>query len=207
VSTLAAVKPYDQVFDAQKHYRTLLECTARPGTIGQLDDAQLDLPPQLNRATALIALALFSNDCSFYLAPGQEAVAEFLSRETLANPVNAEQADFLLLPDANRLQDVSHARLGTLSYPELGATIVLQVAAISLAPISGCLRLALTGPGIESETTVFVVGAPESFFAVRDERNAEFPLGVDVFFTCDSLSAGPCVVVLPRTTQVNWKRM
>jgi alpha-D-ribose 1-methylphosphonate 5-triphosphate synthase subunit PhnH len=201
------VKPYDQVFDAQKHYRTLLECAARPGTIGQLDDVQLDTPPQLNRATALIALALFSTDSTFYLPKGQEAVGEYVRRETMASRVSAEQADFLLLTEAAGLEDISSARLGTLAYPDLGATIVLHVAAISPAPISGCLRLVLTGPGIETETTVFVKGAPEAFFAVTQELNAEFPLGIDVFLTCDSLSAGPCVLALPRTTHLKWNRI
>ena len=59
MSTALAARPYDQIFDAQKHYRALLQATARPGTIAQLNDAALDAPSQLNRATALIALALW----------------------------------------------------------------------------------------------------------------------------------------------------
>jgi alpha-D-ribose 1-methylphosphonate 5-triphosphate synthase subunit PhnH len=207
MSALAPIQSYDQVFDAQKHYRTLLQCTARPGTIGQLDDVLLDVPPALNRATALIALALFSGDSSFYLAQGEEPAVDFLRRETLAKPASAEQADFLLLPDTNRLAEIHRARLGSLLYPDLGATVVLQVTAISPAPMPGGLRLALTGPGIETETVVFVLGASEALFETLRECNAEFPLGVDAFLTCDSLSAGPCVLAVPRTTRVQWERM
>jgi alpha-D-ribose 1-methylphosphonate 5-triphosphate synthase subunit PhnH len=65
----------------------------------------------------------------------------------------------------------------------------------------------LTGPGIESETVVYVVGASEAFFKVLRERNAEYPLGVDSFLTCDSLSAGPCVMALPRTARVHWEQV
>jgi alpha-D-ribose 1-methylphosphonate 5-triphosphate synthase subunit PhnH len=207
MSASVTLQPYDQVFDGQRHYRSLLQSTARPGTIGQLDDVLLEVPPQLNRATALLALTLFSSDSSFYLARGEEPAIDFLRRETLAKPAGAAQADFLLLPDTNRLEEIHLARLGSLAYPDLGATVVLQVTAISPAPMPGCLRLMLTGPGIETETTVFVMGAPEAFFAALQERNMEFPVGVDAYLTCDSLSAGPCVLALPRTTRVRWKQI
>ncbi len=207
MSASTTLQPYDQVFDSQKHYRSLLQSTARPGTIGQLDDVLLEVPPQLNRATALLALTLFSSDSSFYLAQGEEPAIDFLRRETLAKPAGAEQADFLLFPDTNRLQEIHLARVGSLAYPDLGATVVLQVTAISPAPMAGCLRLKLTGPGIETETVVFVMGAPEAFFQMLRERNVEFPLGIDAFLTCDSLSAGPCVLGLPRTTRAQWEQV
>jgi alpha-D-ribose 1-methylphosphonate 5-triphosphate synthase subunit PhnH len=205
MSAPAMAKPYDQVLDAQKHYRTLLQCTARPGTIGQLDDVSMEIPAPLNRATALIAFTLLSADSSFYLPQGDNSAMDLLRRETLAKPVPAEQADFLLIPDARRCEEIDCARQGTLAYPEQGATVVLQVTALSPAPMPGCLRLTLTGPGIESETVVFVLGAPAALFESLQKRNAEFPLGVDAFLTCDSLSAGPCAVALPRTTRVQWE--
>lgn len=207
MSTLLAVKPYDPVFDGQRHYRTLLQATARPGTIGQLDDISLELPPQLNRATALIALALFSSDVSYFIECGEEPPAHFIGAETGARRVEAEHADFLILPDANRLDALQQARTGILTYPDLGATAIVQVAAISPAPMPGALRLRLIGPGIEVEAEVFVLGADERLFDLLRERNAEFPMGIDAFLTCDSLSAGPCVLALPRTTQVAWERV
>lgn len=207
MSTLVAVRPYDRVFDGQKHFRTLLQCTARPGTIGQLDDALVEVPAQLNRATALLALALFSADSTFYLAQGEESALEFLRRETFAKAVSAEQAEFLISSGASHLEEIRRARTGSLAFPDLGSTVVAQVAAVSPAPIPGGLRLMLTGPGIEVETVVFVLGARVELFEFLRERNAEFPLGIDTFLTCDSLSAGPCVLSLPRTTRVRWEQI
>jgi alpha-D-ribose 1-methylphosphonate 5-triphosphate synthase subunit PhnH len=212
MNTTLAARPYDRVFDAQKHYRTLLQSTARPGTIGMLDDVALKIPLQLNRATALIALALFSADTLFYLPQGEEQTFHFLQAESAAQPVPSERADFLIFSDLNQpgarwLDDLRQARLGSLAYPDLGATIVFQVAAISSDPVPGALRLTLTGPGIETKTVVFVLGAPEAMFESLRERNAEFPLGVDAFLTCDSHSSGPCVLALPRTTQVHCERI
>lgn len=204
---MAEVKPYNQVFDGQKHYRTLLQCTARPGTIGQLDDAKVEVPSQLNRATALLALALFSGDITFWINEGAAAAANFIQRETNAMTAPADKADFLVFTDIDRIEELLQAKQGTLSFPDLGASAVLQVQAISPAPLAESLRLRLTGPGIETETVVFVLGASEAFFETLRERNAEFPIGVDTFLTCDSLSAGPCVMALPRTTRVHWERV
>jgi len=202
------VQPYNQVFDAQKHYRTLLQCTARPGTIGQLHDVLLEIPTPLSRAAALIALALLSADSTFYLTQDdRQQAGDFLRRETLAKPAAAEQADFLFLTNPDQLDAVRCARAGSLAYPEQGATLVVQIAAISPAPISGSLRLTLTGPGIETEIAVHVLGARKTLFETLVLRNAEFPLGVDTYLTCDSLSAGPCVLGLPRTTRVRWERI
>jgi alpha-D-ribose 1-methylphosphonate 5-triphosphate synthase subunit PhnH len=203
MSALAEVKPYDPIFDAQKHYRTLLQSTARPGSIGQLDDTLLDIPPKLSRSTAHILMALLSADSSFHLDQCEEA-AEFVQRETSAKLVNPGQADFVVLADPRRLDALRQAKIGTLLYPDLGATVIVQVAAISPAPIPGAQHLRLNGPGIESEAGVNVAGAPSELFEILRERNAEFPMGVDVFLTCDSLSAGPCVMALPRTTHIRW---
>lgn len=207
MSTLVTAKPYDRVLDGQKHYRTLLQCTARPGTIGQLDDALVEVPPQLNRATALLALALFSADSTFFLAQCEEPALEFLRRETFARMVSAEEADFLICSGASCPDEIRRARTGSLAFPDQGSTVVAQVAAVSPAPIPGGFRLTLTGPGIEMETVVFVLGAGTELFEFLRERNAEFPLGVDTFLTCDSLSAGPCVLSLPRTTRVQWEHI
>jgi alpha-D-ribose 1-methylphosphonate 5-triphosphate synthase subunit PhnH len=215
MSALVAAKLYDEVFDGQKHYRTLLDCTARPGTIGQLDDVLLDVPPHYNHATALIVLGLFGGDTTYYLGhDGDQPSAQqrgdecdFVRRNTGAKPAPASQADFLLLFKSNLLEKLDDVRVGSLPFPDMGATAVVQVEGVSPAPMPGSLRLKLTGPGIESETVVFVMGVPESFFEKRRELNVELPMGLDVFLTCDSLSAGPCVLALPRTTRVDWERI
>ena len=207
MSAAPASNAYDPVFDSQKHYRTLLNCTARPGTIGQLDDVGLDVPESLNRATALVTLALFSGDVSFFLQGGKAAALRFLG-ETGATPAASDQSDFLILEATDSdgaLEALRLARSGSLSFPEAGATVILQVTAVSPAPLSDCLELTLTGPGIETRSTAFVSGVPTAMLELLRRRNREFPLGVDVIVTCNSLSAGPCMLSLPRTTSVDWK--
>src|ERR1700753_52582 len=97
MSTVAEIKAFDPVFDAQKHYRTLLQSTARPGTIGQLDDTTLEVPPQLNRSTSHILMALLSADCTFYVDQAERQAIDFIQRETSARQAEPEQADFLIM--------------------------------------------------------------------------------------------------------------
>lgn len=210
MSTLTSTRSYDETFDAQKHYRTLLDCTARPGTIGQLDDVPIEIPRSYNRATVFLGVALLSTDTTYCLVPRQgqtiEAEHEFLQSRTGAKTSVIEKADFVILMDPEQLSE-TNVRLGTPSYPETGATVIVQVEGISPAPMPDSLRLRLTGPGIETETIVFVTGASPAFFEARHGLNVEFPIGFDLFVTCDSLSAGPCVLALPRTTRVDWERI
>jgi alpha-D-ribose 1-methylphosphonate 5-triphosphate synthase subunit PhnH len=207
MSAALVAHPYDPVFDGQKHYRTLLNCTARPGTIGLLDDVQLDHPVELNRATALVALALFGSEVSCYLQLGGKATANFLRQQTQIVEMAAAEADFLILDakDAGTaIEALKLAKAGRLDFPENGATVILQIAAVSPAPLSDCLRLTLAGPGIETESNVFVSGVSPAFLDAFRDRNREFPVGVDLILTCNSLSAGPCILSLPRTTDVRW---
>jgi alpha-D-ribose 1-methylphosphonate 5-triphosphate synthase subunit PhnH len=184
----------------------LLNCTARPGTIGLLDDVCLDAGPGLSHAAALVMLALFSSDVSFYLQ--EQTAADFVRRETQAYAVSASEAEFLLLEDAaGAIEAIKVAKIGSLEFPETGATVILKVASVSPAPLRNCLKLTLTGPGIETESTVFVAGLSSTLLEALRARNREFPLGIDLILACDSLSAGPCVLSLPRTTNLHWEPM
>jgi alpha-D-ribose 1-methylphosphonate 5-triphosphate synthase subunit PhnH len=208
MSTSAMTTLYDPAFDAQRHYRSVLNCTARPGSIGLLEGAQLDPVAGLNQATVMIALTLFSGDISFYLRADAVDAINFLRRHTQAVEAGAAHADFLLL-DSKEMRDaisaLRAAKQGELAFPERGATVILAVNAISPAPLNECLRLTLSGPGIETESSVFVSGITQEFLEVLQSCNREFPTGIDVFLTCDSLSAGACVLALPRTTKVRWE--
>jgi alpha-D-ribose 1-methylphosphonate 5-triphosphate synthase subunit PhnH len=217
MSALTAIGPYDPVFDGQKHYRALLNCTARPGTIGLLDDVQLEFPAGLSHAMALVALTLFSSDVSFHLqsghlqsGDGDKAVADFLRRQTQAFEASPSRADFLLLDgedDGAAVEALKLAKRGSLDFPETGATAILQVASVSPAPLGDGLKLVLAGPGIETEAVVFVAGLSQAFLEVHSVCNREFPAGIDLILACDSLSAGPCILSLPRTTKVRWESL
>jgi len=200
-------RSYDPVFDAQRHYRVLLNCTARPGSIGLLNEVEVEKPADLSQSATLIALMLFSSDVSFFLGRDASLAVGYLVRQTQAVEASVEEADFVFVHGRDTEDAVAalrSAKAGELVFPETGATVLLEVEAISPAPLSNCLRLTLSGPGIETESIVYVAGLAPEFLEALQSRNCEFPTGVDVYMTCDSVAAGPCVLSLPRTTKVSW---
>lgn len=196
---------YHEVFDAQRHFRTLLDSMSRPGRINRFAPLRLTPPAGLHRAAAYVAFALLNADAAFHAEPlGADAVA-YLRTNTAAPLGGAAEADYLFLAgDAPATPDLmGTAKGGVLAYPETGASVVLQVGQIGKSSGTGGLQLTLEGPGIETRDEIFVTGlAPEVLAALR-ARNAEFPLGIDAIL----VSADECVACLPRTTRVAWNRL
>ena len=65
---------------------------------------------------------------------------------------------------------------GTLSYPDEGATLILDVEHLNAGNTCNTgLAVTLSGPGVAGEKTFFVTGLEASLLAVLQECNAEFP--------------------------------
>jgi alpha-D-ribose 1-methylphosphonate 5-triphosphate synthase subunit PhnH len=196
---------YDQVFDAQEHYRILLDAMARPGTINVLPRMSLTTPPALTGAAALVGFALLNADVTFY-ADGEAAdvVTRYLVVNTAARPESPENADFVFAAGTASAALLADMKKGTLPYPDEGATLVASVGALASevqAP-GGKPYLALTleGPGIRGKKTFFVTGLSSELVAGLQQCNQEFPLGVDLILT----DPGHRIACIPRSSRVAW---
>lgn len=188
---------YDEVFDAQTHFRLIMDSMARPGKLNVLNGVAIEPPASLNRASALIGLALLNADVSYFAAENADAVADYFVTNTASRPAEAAEADFLFLPGLSDSAILENAKVGTLSYPETNAFVVIDVATVSPEPTPTALALTLRGPGVKGETTVFVGGLnPELLRTVR-EKNAEYPLGLDTILT----DANDQILCIPRSNQ------
>lgn len=194
---------YDDVFDAQRHFRTVLDSMARPGKVNRLAGPVLSPPPPLLPASAAVAFALLNADASFHLEGFNEAASAYLIAHTHARPVAADQADFLFLPGTAGAGALRTAKLGLPAYPEGGATAVIQVDQVGKSSAVGGLQLTLEGPGIESREIVFVTGLRAELLEVLKERNREFPLGLDAIL----VAPNDALFCLPRTTRVAWNTL
>lgn len=188
---------YDDVFDAQQHYRLLLDCMARPGKINVLPEMELTTPAAIHAAGALVAFALLNADVSYYVeGPGAYEVGRYLLVNTAARPVEIGDADYIFLDGAAPAELLRQLKVGTLPYPEEGATVV--VALEGLAQEGEGLALQLSGPGVAGERILYVRGLERTFFEVLADINGEFPLGIDVILT-DGARRVACI---PRSTKV-----
>jgi alpha-D-ribose 1-methylphosphonate 5-triphosphate synthase subunit PhnH len=196
---------YDEVFDAQKHFRSLLDSMARPGKINRLDAVRLDPPPALNSASALVAFALMDADSTFQVVSMDRSEVAYLSANTNARRTDTEHANFLFASGTEPAEFLDSADCGTLIYPDTAATVVLQVSEMSSEPLTNGLRLSLVGAGIDGAATLFARGLSQDVLLALQARNAEFPLGLDTILTFTDASGAPCVACLPRTTRVAWE--
>ncbi len=196
---------YDEVFDAQRHFRAILDSMARPGKINRLDPVELTPAGSLNRSSVLVAFALMDGDTTFEVARMERGEGAYLSANTNAVRMEIAKADFVFASGEESPEMLESANCGTLTYPDQSATLVLQVACASAAPASGSLKLSLEGPGVNGTATLFVSGLSPDLLLAIEARNAEFPLGLDTFLTFEDESGASCVVGMPRTVKASWE--
>jgi alpha-D-ribose 1-methylphosphonate 5-triphosphate synthase subunit PhnH len=197
----------EPVHGAQQTFRVLLGAMSEPGRLHTLHDAALDglatadaeLRPPFALALAATLLTLLDADTPVHLAgvlcaeearawlrfhTGARATAEVAAMTAaLARDVDAALCDAL--------------DLGTDDAPQAGATLFVEVDALSDRPLAGALALKLRGPGIERWRDLAVRGLPAAFWQWRIALQPELPRGIDIVLTC-----GDRLAAIPRSTRI-----
>jgi alpha-D-ribose 1-methylphosphonate 5-triphosphate synthase subunit PhnH len=184
----------DPTLDSQRAFRSVLDAMSHPGRIVDVPGA-IQAPAPLHPATALVCLALLDLDTPLWLdgAASRIDVREWLRFHCGVPLVDRPgAATFALVADPHGMPPLADFDTGTAEHPERSATLVIQVEAL----LGGTGRR-LSGPGIEREARLDVVGVPDAFWTWLDANHALFPRGVDVV-----ASAGRVIAALPRTTRV-----
>ena len=179
----------DPVLNAQGCFRAVLDAMSRPGRVHPLSAAPMP-PVPLCAAAGAVLLTLADNETPLWLDAGS-AVADWL-RFHCGCPIAAEPGAAAFVLATGAPPPLTAIFPGTDEEPHRGGTLLLQVEALTEG---GGWRL--SGPGIEREHRLRIVGAPPGFVAAWKANRALFPRGVDVI-----LCAGNGVAALPRGTMV-----
>ncbi|MCA3336955.1 MAG: phosphonate C-P lyase system protein PhnH [Roseomonas sp.] len=179
----------DPVLDAQASFRAMLEAMSRPGRIQRIE-ARITPPAPLCSAAGAALLSLADADTPLWLDAG-DAVAEWL-RFHCGPPITSEISAARFALACGVAPSLEAIDVGTDEDPQLGATLILQVAGL----VAGD-GWRLTGPGIQHEHRLRVLGAPAGFVAAWAHNQALFPRGVDVL-----LCAGDSIAALPRSVTI-----
>ena len=175
--------------DAQQQaFRAMLDGFARPGTL---------VPAQPPGAVLMFLSAVLDESVS--LADPLGLVGTDARRMLLAPTAPEAQARFVLL-DGRRPPDAGfQPALGTLESPELSATLVLTVDALSdaLTTADAAVLLQLQGPGVPGTRVLAVSGLHPDWLARRAAWVGAYPMGVDIV-----LAAPDAMAALPRTTRI-----
>jgi len=190
---------FDSVHDVQRAFRKLVDAMSRPGLVVDLGEQANKLEPvgPCLSSTLLAAIMLMDTEVAFHVCSRHCAETIGLLKElTNAKTAAAGEADFVFVlrdsADGGLEEAIRRAKSGDLIDPHLSATIIVEVEEVAE---DGELRL--TGPGIDGERFVRI-GAEGDWLAAREEKNREFPMGVDMIF----VDARHRAVCLPRTTQI-----
>lgn len=227
----------DPVHDVQRAYRKLVEATSFPGRIVDVstEAARIDLDTDVPKPLLLLSVMLLDAEVCFHLSSQRaESHVRLVSQLTYSRVAPPEEAGFLFVCRQawyEAVAVISQARIGTLTDPHHGATVVLEVDSLEHgaheesaaemgtgrsmgSPASDGLAArprgtgvatasstVLSGPGIDNRTRLVVRG-PDGWESARAERNGEYPLGVDFIL----VTARGRLVSLPRTTQLEVSR-
>lgn len=164
-------------------FMALLNALSYPGRVQTLPTAA---------AFAAIADTLLDIETTYY-TPADDLHAHF-SRHG-ARAAGPERAAYHFYRDAldeTALASIKQAPIGTLLYPDAGATLMIA------CTLGQGEQVTLSGPGIAAGTTqsIQIDGIPAAFWGLRAAAN-RYPRGWDVY-----LVDGLQVVGLPRTTAV-----
>ncbi|WP_377298264.1 phosphonate C-P lyase system protein PhnH [Rhizobium sp. SGZ-381] len=184
----------DAVYNSQTVFRTLMDCMARPGSLG-LVTPELMPPAPLGVAAGALMLTLCDHDTPVWLSPkiAQSNVPGWLAFHCGA-PLTREKSEarFAFLEAGAHLPAIAHFALGAQDYPDRSTTLVIEIEALD-----GGRPLNLTGPGIRDVTHLAPRGLPAEFLAQWTDNRALFPRGLDVVLT-----TGRQMIGLPRTCKI-----
>jgi alpha-D-ribose 1-methylphosphonate 5-triphosphate synthase subunit PhnH len=197
----------DPVHGAQQTFRALLGAMSEPGRVHALPDAAIaglatqdaELRPPLDLALAATLLTLLDADTPVHLAGALDSDdarawlrfhtgARALQQATTLTAALARDVDAMLWDALD---------LGTDDAPQAGATLFVQVDALSERPLDGAVALKLRGAGIETARDLAVAGLSAAFWQWRAALRAELPRGVDLVLVC-----GMRIAAIPRSTRL-----
>jgi len=197
----------DPVHGAQQTFRVLLAAMAEPGRLQVLHDAatgglapaDAQMRPPMGIALAATLLTLLDADTPAHLAGaiGNDDARAWLRFHTGARDAPAAAGMTVALArdvDAALLHALD---LGSDEAPQAGATLIVEVDALSERPLAGAVALKLRGAGIATSRDLAVSGLAADFWRWRRALQSELPRGVDLILVC-----GAQVAAIPRSTRI-----
>lgn len=165
---------FDEVFDGQSVFRTILEVMSNPGRECSIAKQAGKMYGEYNICLA-IAMTLLDNETTFYTE--EEQLAEEISLLTLAKKVEKEEADFFFLTGKSQVDScIPQAKTGTLENPHKSCTCIV------LTEEEPTVSLTIQGPGVKDQMELSVSSLVKHTLDKRDAQHYEYPKGVDVLF-------------------------
>lgn len=195
MSDLSTLAPglADPPHDAQQLFRAILDAASHPGRVVTLQAAPAG-PGALSPAATAYLLTLADRDTPVWLAADfdRPEVRDFLRFHAGAPIATARGEAAFGVVAAGQSQPFDGFNLGTDTYPDRSATLVIEV-----PDLRGGSLHHWRGPGIADRASVAIAGLADDFWHDWAANHGLFPCGVDLVFT-----AGSELCALPRSIAV-----
>ncbi len=199
----AGIDALGEVYRDQRTFRLLIEALARPGTLQSLSDPMPDVPPGVDPYIASVAVTLLDHEVRFATSgPTAAPLTAYIARRTGARPAPPEEAGFLFACGHDADSPLERLPVGSLEFPEHGATVVLTVERLFAQGGDGASTMAVEGPGIPTVARVHARGLAPAIIEAFIDMNREYPEGIDAFL----VDPDGRLVGLPRTARIGWNR-
>jgi len=177
----------------QQTFRNILDAMAHPGRIVTMDNPLLP-PAPLNLASAAVCLTLLDFETTLWtdLKSNAKGIGWLRFHCGCSIVTHPSEAVFALITRSDTMPTLNKFKTGNDENPESSATLIIQTCGLNSSD-----GKRLTGPGIETFSTLNVEGLTKRFWQDRQSQFNMFPLGADIIFTYKNTLAA-----LPRTVKV-----
>jgi len=194
------VNNIDKSFHTQKIFRVLLNCMAKPGTIGRIEaiDGTEESGFPFTGYMFSVAKTLLDQETLFHVANDSGQAEAMISFDTMAASGSLSDCDYLLT-SGDDFFEIERLKRGSWQFPDESATIICQVVDLfDSDDIEGeSVSLTLKGPGIKDSKEIAIEGLNPDLIEGLRECNREFPLGID----CILVGRTGKICCIPRSTR------
>jgi phosphonate C-P lyase system protein PhnH len=171
-------------------FRSILAAMSHPGKVYRLPEFD-------NEETAVVELlrCLLDNEVGVAVV-GDPALEADLIRHTECRLVSCEEADFIIIGHLADSTVLTGCKVGSLEYPDGGATILYLVDGLSESDGG----IVLSGPGINDRISLRISGLAAGALSRLQALNSQFPLGVDAMFFVRRRNGR--IACIPRSSQI-----
>lgn len=179
---------------AQQTFRSVLMAMATPGTMHRLPAVQESRmnPDLLTAASMALCQTLLDVHTSIAVVDMPAGTAEWLRQCCWCKPAPVTEAAFVLGDGATWNWGRTDLPVGTEEEPELGATLILELASLDKGP-----ALRLRGPGI-ADSQIIAPALTSDFLSFWLANHALYPRGIDLILCC-----GSTFMALPRSVEIS----
>ena len=185
--------------DSQIIFRQVLNSFSRPAVPFEISPRVKSSKTDSARVGTSLLLALMDTGSSLHLLLKEHDnnLADFLKFHTGCRIASGpEQANYIWVQSSERLPSLMECALGSAEFPEASSTLIIDVEGFKIDANSSN-HSPWTGPGINGELYIEIMGLNDQFWSDRKNIRPLFPCGVDVIF-CSPTH----IVSLPRSTRI-----